>query len=1329
MTTNMHIPTHTQRWRQRWSARLGLLALLPLLASCAESEPLLSARQAQSRYDLVGGPVAYADVGDFVLENDKIRVAILGKDRSWGPGVFGGSLVDADIQRKDGHYSQGNGADKLAEIFPFANLLVPAPLTNQVKVLKDGADGQEAVVRVEGKGMFLFEAISILRKERSTLSAIGYKNTTTDVSFRTDYILRPGEKFVTMRTWVILPEAPDLDLVGKDISCNPTKANQCGIAATDGSGIVPGLYCKPDEGGAATAGSCQCVPLQDCNIQCDYGGQRAVDGYGCPVCACSNVLPMQLATGNESVFGVILGDSQISIAPEKKAGVGVGDFVFFGNQNDIFVPGHGFDEEKPVWDAIFGGKDTFGQPLAFDFVTAAGGDVSYGYYTKKRAEGDPEPKVLVPVFTSAATAFVTAALNCKWDAADDTSCENARVYEFERYLAVGDGDIASVSDVVWSHRGTPTGKVQGVVRWAETGAPAKNASVFVLRDPDPGQKWTDLDALIAANEAIDQSPGVINVVDADVGLDSSEDGDFAATLPPGNYALVPVDEHRIVAGPPLQITVSAGKRNIVAPALPTPGQLRITTRDERSAAIPAKVTVVALGADGKPKFRDGGRRPYFAQGRLGVGVQHLGFAMDGHFDIRLPAGRYEVVVSHGIEYSTWRKVIDVRHGEGQNLEASVVREVDTKGWVGADFHLHAEPSFDSGMPLGTRVKSIAAEGVDYVASTDHDVLSNYLPFVRELGLEQWLKTVVGSEVSTLEIGHYIGFPLQYSQQQVPHHGSVDWYCKPSADILQSILARTGFDPEATSADGKASTIIAHPRDGFLGWADQAGVDGYLLTRTTPSLESGNPVLRTVTCDHDAMEVFNSKRFDMIHTPTVREVQVFSRCIERIDRAGVNPDGTVDEAKARAEMAVACPELADIGKENVTTCPDGERLSDCRMRYRMVLAETMAAQINTRTPEEQAAWLAEPSPERKAKVEADLKKQLKVEVAPPEQVAEKLRAELEDLCEFSPNNLNKPLETAVGGAQNLNRPCGLRYGVLSDQMRFLESGLVKTMVGGSDSHGFKQEPGVPRTYLRSSTDNPDAIDPREIRESLSAGAAIPTYGPFLEVKLANQGPGQTVKAAAGSKLDLHVRIQTPSWFGVDRVEVYVNGALTHSEDLSIDPARILDYDKVLSVDVPGRDSWVIVSTVGRDERHLMRPVYLDVPFGELQLSRVSAIAFSRLPIISALFPPPPKIPDFHPVFPMAVSNAIFVDTGNDGRYDAPNPKPSFCSPTCDVATGVVTDKSFDVAGQPRKCSDLQANYVCLPTEQRCGIEVPGLCDIYTEVQKGALRSATGAHSAP
>ena len=83
---------------------------------------------------LVGGPVAMADVGDFLLENDEIRVAILGPRHSPGPGVYGGSLVDADLRRPDPRFASASGRDRFAESFPVANLLVPDPGATEVFV-------------------------------------------------------------------------------------------------------------------------------------------------------------------------------------------------------------------------------------------------------------------------------------------------------------------------------------------------------------------------------------------------------------------------------------------------------------------------------------------------------------------------------------------------------------------------------------------------------------------------------------------------------------------------------------------------------------------------------------------------------------------------------------------------------------------------------------------------------------------------------------------------------------------------------------------------------------------------------------------------------------------------------------------------------------------------------------------------------------------------------------------------------------------------------------------------------------------------------------------
>ncbi len=1320
-----------------------------LVAGCGDKVDTLRAFRATSRHQLVGGPVAYADIGDFVLENDKVRVAILDAGRSWGPGVFGGSLVDADVRRADGRFASGQGHDRLAEIFPFANLLVPAPLDTHVSVPdgKDGSDGKEAVVRVEGRGMFFLEALGVLRTMKETLNLLGFRDVNTFVDFRTDYLLRPGDRFVTMRTWLILP--PDARV--EDPSCKDD--SQCDAP----------FVCKKTEDAAGTfaeIGSCSCAELVGCDVVCDPGpiGDTGAPGSGfaidaatgCATCKCSTILDMQPTNGDQSVFGVLLGDLEPASEPEKaaRAGVGAGDFVFFGNQNDIFIPGMGFDEEKPVWDAFFAGRDTFTEPLTFDFVAAAGGDVSYGYFTARLHDGDPPPRVEVPLFTSATTAFLSHSLNCNWGIEDDATCETSRVMTYERYLAIGEGDIASAAGIMHAMRGTQTGTVAGMVRWRDTVEPAVNATVFLMRDPneklaaEAQLDWhsATLDELIVANRTIDGTPGVLLAIDADLGLDPVEDGDFEAEVVPGRYIAVATDQHRIVTGDLIPVEVKAGARHVLLPSLPTPARVRIQTVDGVGKTIPAKATLVRLGDDGKPLYRDGGRRPYFGQGRLGVGVQHVSYDTRGRFDIPVPEGRYRLVVSHGVEYGIHDETFVVAHGDQKVVAALLMQEVDTSGWIGGDFHLHQKPSFDSGMEIAKRVLTVAGEGIEYAAATDHDVATDFAPAIQSLNLEPWLQSAVGSEISTLEIGHYIGFPLKYTELSVPEHGSPDWYCLPSDRIIDRIFEQTGFE----AADEEPTSIIAHPRDGFLGWASQMGMNPYSLTRKGGVTTATNPILRTVACEQDALEVFNGKRFDLIRTPTVWEVQVFGRCLGRIDAAGYKDKKKLadfDAAGLAGDLAVACPELdACRGQDDAQVCPceavdgagactarlsviryapgcagdedlltclarcqAGDGVAICRQRYRTALAEVMSAEILRRTAEEQRTWLLEPT-------------------STDPEAAAALWDGLESLCKVNPLKFDKPLAEALAPSA-FNRPCYEPNGMVEDYFRFLEHGFVKTIVGGSDSHSYGVEPGTPRNFVRSSVDDPQSIDRLEMTHNLRDGHVVASYGPMIDATIDGKGPGDTATVQPG-KVTLHLRVQTASWFAVDRVEVTVNGLLQRVIEPAGDKKKIVDLEQDLEIDVPQRDSWVVVTAMGIGPDQNMRPVSLDEPFGSLQLAMIAAKAFGAIPGASLVFAPPPRVPDFFPVRPYAITNAILLDTDGNGSYDAPLGPPAFCSPRCNPA-----DATLD-SDASQTCADVQSDYVCLQPERRCGLPIAGVCDVYETLQKTAagLGTHAGGHVA-
>ncbi len=1162
---------------------LGLILLglfvAALSSSCGEDAPLLRAKVIEDRAELVGGPVAVADVGDFLLENDQVRVAILRAVDSPGPGVFGGSLVDLDRRRRRIEFQNGHGRDRFAETFPVANLMVPEPSEMQVSVLADGSDGKEAAIRVEGKGEFLFEALGVLRTQQDTLAGI-FPNVKTEVRFVTDYVLRPGARHVLIRTRLEL---------GDD----------------------------PPEG----------CPALDCDNACPDG--RAEGADGCLVCDCSDVVPLTQYSEPKSVFGVILGDPPSEPESELEAGLVAGDFVFFGNQNDVFAPGPGFDEDAEVQRANFAGRNTFQEPLIYDFVAAAGGDVSYGYFTV----GGPgeAPQVNVPLFASAATAFLAAGKQCLISAEDDDTCDKHRTFSYERYLAVGDGDVASVQEEMYRVRGTPVGLIQGHVLWRGTSEPVPNARVFLFRDPEPGRNWTSVDELTRANFERYGTPGVVSAADADLGLDLVEDGDYRMVVPRGRYVLFARDAESIVSSELVPVAVKPGGTVLVSPTLPSPATLIHRVTDEEGRGIPVKISLVSVGADGQPLEGDGTRRPYLGEDRLANGVRHVITSRDGTGEELIEPGVYDVIVSRGPEYSVHRERVTAASGRPLRLDASLQREVDTSGWMSADMHLHSTPSFDSGMPVARRVRTVAAEGLELAVSTDHDTATNYLPVIRELNLEMEVATAVGAEITTLEQGHFIGFPIVYDEVMGPTRGAHDWTCQPGSEILEGIRATgDGIEP---------FTIVAHPRDGFFGYIEQLGVDAYRMTRRTPFLEASNPVFRVAGCSFDAMEIIQSKRYDLVRTPSVVEVVDFNRCLLRINAA-----------RDEGELAAACPELGD---GLLVPCQGGERYFDCQSRNRTALATEMTRRILTRTKEEQdRSWDWDGTA-------GETEAKCNVFTIGDDPVAESDRDE----------------------------PCTYRAGHIDDFFRYLERGLLHTHIASSDSHNGLLEPGFPRTYFRSEAEIPGALSIEDAVDSLRAGNAFATYGPFVRASVDGKTFGEV--ATVGASANLALTIQTASWFGIDRVEIYVNGRLVTVLEPDAGPEAIVDVETTVPLELPGnRDSWVVIIAMGLEPKNALGAVSLDRPFGEVQLANVASAAFSQVPVISALFPPDPVLPDWSPTFPYAVTNAIYLDRNGNGVYDPPLSRPAFCSVPCNDD------------------DDCPGDQVCLDPEKQCGVDIVG-----------------------
>ncbi len=260
-------------------------------------------------------------------------------------------------------------------------------------------------------------------------------------------------------------------------------------------------------------------------------------------------------------------------------------------------------------------------------------------------------------------------------------------------------------------------------------------------------------------------------------------------------------------GAPLQHDASAAAQSeAVEPAEHEPpwGNVRYHVVDARTGKlIPMKLTFVGHKPWPTPQFT---KHDIPIQLDGAVAAHNRVFSLTGTGSVRVPQGRYDVWITRGPEWSAFAaKALHVGRAPVE-LSASLSHVAPAEGWTSADFHVHAAPSWDSSVPLEARVYEFAAEGVDVIVSTDHNLVTDYAPVVDELGAGRLLRSATGVEVTTKDWGHFGVFPLEPD---------------PSWDVLQGRMlyghAPKKLLPDIRSHAPHAVIIVNHPRSARFGY--------------------------------------------------------------------------------------------------------------------------------------------------------------------------------------------------------------------------------------------------------------------------------------------------------------------------------------------------------------------------------------------------------------------------------------------------------------------------------------------------------------------------------
>ena len=262
--------------------------------------------------------------------------------------------------------------------------------------------------------------------------------------------------------------------------------------------------------------------------------------------------------------------------------------------------------------------------------------------------------------------------------------------------------------------------------------------------------------------------------------------------------------------------------------------------------------------------RSGSLAPlHYATGAARAGILYT--RGDGD-SFEVPEGRYSLHATRGMEWSLGRAEVSVRYGKTSRVKLTLRREVDTKGFVAADTHIHTVTFSGHGdATIHERMLTLAGEGVELAIATDHNHNTDYGPIQSRMKLNRYFTPVIGNEVTTRN-GHFNAFPLK-PKDKVPPHWEKDW-----GKLVAGIRAK-----------GAKVVILNHPHWPSLP-KSPFGVFG--LDPATGDRRSGTRFT------FDAMELVNSSTYEKEPLPIFADWFALLNRGERITGVGSSDSHTV-----------------------------------------------------------------------------------------------------------------------------------------------------------------------------------------------------------------------------------------------------------------------------------------------------------------------------------------------------------------------------------------------------------------------------------------------------
>ena len=305
--------------------------------------------------------------------------------------------------------------------------------------------------------------------------------------------------------------------------------------------------------------------------------------------------------------------------------------------------------------------------------------------------------------------------------------------------------------------------------------------------------------------------------------DGGHSSNIVATSAESFEAEIPVGRWRVES---TDIEVRAGAPTNVSLSFTVPKQSKLGPCTEDGRPVPCKLTL------------DGGKVDFGPSHVAGPAKNQITLLPGESVSVPLPDGKYVVTASRGPEYEIATKEI----AAGEEASFALRRVIPTPGYIACDFHQHTVLSADSAVAMRDRVIANAAEGVEVAVATEHNVVADFSPIVKELGLSTFLVAIAGDELtsdaSRKPWGHANVFPLPVD----------DAHARGGALPVRDRTPKVVFAEARALPGGPRVISINHPRTKANGYFELLGFDAKTGTSPDPGYDG----------TYDAMEIWSGR---------------------------------------------------------------------------------------------------------------------------------------------------------------------------------------------------------------------------------------------------------------------------------------------------------------------------------------------------------------------------------------------------------------------------------------------------------------------------------------